>query len=111
MVINLINDVKFNVKPFDAKYSMEFPYIILATSEYVSRDSNIMVADFRDTEALYMARVQAYIGIHHSGALLIGSASCMLRNGIWYTKFDESVYDKYRDINPLEAVLHRIISD
>jgi hypothetical protein len=96
------------MRKFENKFMPESPWLALCTSEYVSPEYPIMLADFRDTYALYHPKLDSFIGLNKYGDLLSGKADLILKNGIWYLEADENKIARYQSMSPSDCILKEI---
>lgn len=94
-----MRDIDWNKVP-------EEPWTVLLTSEEISENSKIYIADFRDTHALFHGKSQKFVGLNKNGHMKLGVMPISLIDGIWYLKEDQD--SKFSDIPALELILKRI---
>lgn len=73
--------------------------LLLMTVEEVFPDAPMLVADFRDTHALYYSGLDGWVGMGKSG-LAMGTGSPELVDGVWYVEDDVRKNGAARDHSP-----------
>lgn len=84
------------------------PAMVLLTAEEVSLESDMGVADFRDTHALYHEKSGRFVGLCEDGVMRLGSVPPELVNGVWYLLEDPEAQAANPDLPAMGLVL-RII--
>lgn len=97
------------MRPFNAKYLAEYPWLVLITSESIDIESKMQIADFKDMEALYHPKYDRFIGYSSNGALLFGKKPIVLNDGIYYIEHDTILSRSAVDISPLQCILKSIL--
>jgi hypothetical protein len=96
------------MKQFNSKYLAQYPWLILLTCESVDLESDIKIADYKDTEALYHPKYDRFIGYSSSGILLFGKKPIILNDGIYYIEHDTDTTKLAKDVSPLQCILRTI---
>lgn len=79
--------------------------MVLLTAEEVNIDSEIGMADFRDTHALYHEKSGRFAGLCEDGSIRLGSSPLELVNGIWYLSEDIEAQKANPDLPAVSLVL------
>jgi hypothetical protein len=73
--------------------------IVLLTVEDLVPNAEMMMADFRDTHAVYYLGLDGWVGLGPQG-LAMGRGSPELVDGIWYVSPDEEKNSRHRNHEP-----------
>lgn len=90
------------MKPFDWKYVPEKGLVLLTVAEVI-QDTEVSIADFRDTHALAFKKNGGFIGWSRhgaggDGAMQLGKLPLHLVNGIWYMNEDFEAQEQYANV-------------
>jgi len=87
------------MRPVDWNLLRQDGILVLLTVEEVEPNVDVLMADFRDTHALFYAPLNAWMGMAPDG-MHLGTAPPEMRDGIWYVVRDEELYVRCRNISP-----------
>lgn len=81
------------------------PWMALCTAEYVSLNTEIKWADFKDTHALFFPKAQRFVGYNRDGMLLIGKPELVMVDGLWLLEEDPELIQKFKDEPAINLML------
>ena len=82
--------------------------MVLLTAEEAAYGSEVCMADFRDTHALFHEASGKFVGLCEDGAMRFGKLPLAMVDGIWYLEEDSDAQERYKDVPTTEASLRRI---
>lgn len=71
----------------------------LLTMERLGDGVPLMIADFKDTHALFHIESERFIGLTRNRGIRLGKPPLVMTDGIWFLEEDLEIEMKFRDLN------------
>lgn len=96
------------MRQIDSQVLAQLPYVVMLTAKSVDVYETIMIADFKDSEALFHEPSGRFVGMELNGSMCLGKKPIVMQDGVWYMNIDDEMNEKYRGVPALNLVLRPI---
>jgi hypothetical protein len=86
------------MRQIDWKLVPEHGRMVLLTIQDLVDEVPLMIADFRDTHALFHPKSGRFLGLTRNRGMRMGKSPIQMIDGIWYINEDDEIAEKFKDL-------------